>query len=67
MRAEYLYRFQDNYDENGFKRLIKEGFNVKKIHYNYIPTATGPGHASIFLEQPQKTMVLLEITGMTED
>lgn len=48
MRAEYLYRFQDNYGEYGFKRLIKDGFNVKNTHYNYIPTATGPGHATIY-------------------
>ncbi len=48
MRAEYLYRFQDNYTENGFKRLIREGFHVKNIHYNYVPTSTGPGHASIY-------------------
>ncbi|WP_420601480.1 alkaline phosphatase PafA [Flagellimonas sp.] len=48
MRAEYLYRFQDNYTENGFKRLMREGFNVKNMHYNYMPTATGPGHASIY-------------------
>ncbi|MEX0315729.1 MAG: alkaline phosphatase PafA [Allomuricauda sp.] len=48
MRAEYLYRFQDNYGEDGFKRLLREGFNVKNMHYNYVPTATGPGHASIY-------------------
>lgn len=48
MRAEYLYRFQDNYTEKGFKRLMSEGFNVKNAHYNYTPTATGPGHASIY-------------------
>lgn len=48
MRAEYLYRFQINYTENDFKRLIREGFNVKNIHYNYVPTATGPGHTSIY-------------------
>lgn len=48
MRAEYLYRFQDNYTQNGFKRLMHEGFNVKNMHYNYMPTATGPGHASIY-------------------
>ncbi|MGX1927789.1 alkaline phosphatase PafA [Flagellimonas sp. 2504JD4-2] len=48
MRAEYLYRFQENYSQNGFKRLIREGFNVKNMHYNYVPTATGPGHASIY-------------------
>src|SRR5690606_11060479 len=48
MRAEYLYRFQDNYTENGFKRLMQEGFNVKNMHYNYIPTTTGAGHSSIY-------------------
>lgn len=48
MSYDYLYRFQDNYTANGFKRLIREGFNVKNMHLNYIPTATGPGHASIF-------------------
>jgi predicted AlkP superfamily pyrophosphatase or phosphodiesterase len=48
MRAEYLYRFQENYTENGFKRLMREGFNVKNTHYNYVPTATGPGHTSIY-------------------
>ena len=48
MRAEYLYRFQENYTENGFKKLIREGYNVKNTHYNYIPTATAPGHTSIY-------------------
>ncbi|GAA3580584.1 alkaline phosphatase PafA [Snuella lapsa] len=48
MRSEYLYRFQDNYTENGFKRLLREGFNVKNTHYNYVPTATGPGHTSVY-------------------
>ncbi len=48
MRAEYLYRFQDNYTDSGFKRLMEDGFNVKNTHYNYIPTGTGPGHASIY-------------------
>jgi len=27
---------------------LREGYNVKNTHYNYIPTATGPGHASIY-------------------
>lgn len=48
MRAEYLYRFQENYSENGFKRLMREGFHVKNMHYNYVPTTTGAGHASIY-------------------
>ncbi len=48
MRAEYLYRFQDNYTEEGFKRLMGDGFNVKNMHYNYVPTTTGAGHSSIY-------------------
>ena len=48
MRMEYLYRFQDNYTENGFKKLIRNGYNLKNTHYNYVPTATGPGHTSIY-------------------
>src|SRR5690606_15934358 len=30
------------------KRLVGEGFNCKNHHYNYAPTSTGPGHASVF-------------------
>jgi len=48
MRAEYLYRFQENYTEDGFKRLMSEGFNIKNMHYNYVPTTTGAGHSSIY-------------------
>lgn len=48
MRQEYLYRFADRYREGGFKRLMNEGFMMKNGHYNYIPTYTGPGHASIY-------------------
>jgi predicted AlkP superfamily pyrophosphatase or phosphodiesterase len=48
MREEYLYRFYDQFGENGFKRLIHEGFNCRNTHYNYIPTVTGAGHASIY-------------------
>lgn len=48
MRYDYLTRFYDRYGEGGFKRLVEEGFNCKNNHFNYIPTKTGPGHASIF-------------------
>lgn len=48
MRQEYLYRFEKKYGAGGFKRLIGEGFMLKNAHYNYIPTYTGPGHASIY-------------------
>jgi predicted AlkP superfamily pyrophosphatase or phosphodiesterase len=48
MRQEYLYKFADRYSEGGFKRLMNEGFMMKNGHYNYIPTFTGPGHASVY-------------------
>lgn len=48
MRYDYLTRFWDRYEEGGFKRLIGEGFNFKNAHFNYIPTYTAPGHASVF-------------------
>jgi len=48
MRFNDLYRYYDLYSENGFKRLLNEGSNFTNAHYNYIPTNTGPGHASIY-------------------
>ena len=48
MRYDYLYRFYDQYGENGFKRLLREGMNFTFAQYNYIPTYTGPGHSSIY-------------------
>ncbi|OMP30989.1 alkaline phosphatase PafA [Mangrovimonas sp. DI 80] len=48
MRYDYLTRYYNKYGEGGFKRLINEGFNCKNNHFNYIPTKTGPGHASVF-------------------
>jgi len=48
MRYDYLTRFYNKYGEGGFKRLITQGFNCKNNHFNYVPTYTGPGHASIY-------------------
>ncbi|SMD39029.1 Type I phosphodiesterase / nucleotide pyrophosphatase [Reichenbachiella faecimaris] len=48
MRYEYLYRFENHYGDHGFKRLLSDGFSFKNAHYNYIPTYTGPGHASVY-------------------
>lgn len=48
MRYEYLYRYERKFGEGGFKRLLKDGFNVRNGHYNYVPTYTGPGHASVY-------------------
>jgi len=48
MRQEYIYKFHDRYGEGGFKRLVNGGYMMKNAHYNYIPTYTGPGHASVY-------------------
>ena len=48
MKMEYLYRFSSDFSENGFKRLMKEGYTFHNVQYNYMPTSTGPGHASIY-------------------
>jgi predicted AlkP superfamily pyrophosphatase or phosphodiesterase len=47
MRYSYLDQFYPYFEAGGFKRLLKEGFNYRNTHYNYIPTRTAPGHASI--------------------
>ena len=48
MRYDYLYRYWSKYGRNGFRRLLGEGFSYENAHYNYVPTYTGPGHASIY-------------------
>ena len=48
MRYDYLTRFESKFGEGGFKRLMTEGYNCKNHHFNYVPTYTGPGHASVF-------------------
>jgi predicted AlkP superfamily pyrophosphatase or phosphodiesterase len=48
MRQEYLYRFEKKFGPGGFKRLVADGFMLKNAHFNYVPTYTGPGHASIY-------------------
>ena len=48
MKMEYLYRFSDDFSSNGFKRLMDKGFVFHNAHFNYMPTYTAPGHASIY-------------------
>jgi predicted AlkP superfamily pyrophosphatase or phosphodiesterase len=48
MRYDYLTRFYNRYSDNGFKRLLNDGFSLENAHYNYIPTYTAVGHSSIY-------------------
>jgi len=48
MRYDYIYRYWNKFGNDGFKRLVNEGFFCRNTNYNYVPTYTGPGHTSIY-------------------
>lgn len=48
MRYDYIYRFWDDFNDEGFKKLVNEGSFFRNTNFGYMPTYTGPGHASIF-------------------
>lgn len=48
MRYDYIEKYWNDFGDKGFKRLLGEGFFCRNLRYNYMPTYTGPGHASIF-------------------
>jgi arylsulfatase A-like enzyme len=48
MCYDYLYRYQHLYTTGGFNRLLTKGTNCRNTQYNYVPTYTAPGHASIY-------------------
>ena len=48
MRYDYIYRYWTKFGNDGFKRLVNEGFFCRNTNFNYVPTYTGPGHASIY-------------------
>lgn len=48
MRYDYINKYWDKYDEGGFKKLVNQGTFCKNVNFNYVPTYTAPGHASIY-------------------
>ena len=48
MRYDYLVKFMDKYSEDGFRRLLREGFSFTNANYNYVPTYTACGHACVY-------------------
>ena len=48
MCYDYLYRFYPQFGKDGFKLLMDKGAHFRNVTYNYVPTYTGPGHASIY-------------------
>ncbi len=48
MKYEFIDHFSESFGPDGFNKLINNGIFCRNTHYNYVPTYTGPGHASIF-------------------
>lgn len=48
MRYDLLDRFMPKFGKGGFRRLVDEGTRYTNVRFNYVPTYTGPGHASIY-------------------
>ncbi|MGY5354431.1 alkaline phosphatase PafA [Wenyingzhuangia sp. IMCC45467] len=48
MRYDYLQRFKEKFGAKGFNEIIKNGTTFENAHYNYIPTYTAVGHASVY-------------------
>ncbi|HEY1872451.1 MAG TPA: alkaline phosphatase PafA [Chitinophagaceae bacterium] len=48
MRWDYLYRYYDVYGNDGFKRLINDGFSCENTMINCLPSFTAVGHSTIF-------------------
>jgi predicted AlkP superfamily pyrophosphatase or phosphodiesterase len=48
MRWDFLYRYYDRYSEEGFKRMLKQGFSCENTYINYLPSYTAVGHTCIF-------------------
>jgi hypothetical protein len=48
MRWDYLSRYYDQFQDDGFKRLIKKGYSCDNCLINYLPTITAIGHTSVY-------------------
>ena len=48
MRYDYLHKYMEDYGNDGFRKLLKDGYSFDNAAYNFVPTYTGPGHASIY-------------------
>lgn len=48
MRWDYLYYYYPQYQANGIRRLIDQGFSFENCLIPYVPTVTAIGHSSIY-------------------
>ncbi len=48
MRWDFLYRYANRYTNDGFKRLLREGFSCENTMIPYTPTVTACGHTCVY-------------------
>jgi len=48
MRWDYLTRYYDKFQEDGFRRLMDQGYSCNNCLINYVPTITAIGHTSAY-------------------
>ncbi len=52
LRYDYLVRFHERFSDGGFRLLTDRGAFMTSAKFDYCPTVTGPGHASVFSGAP---------------
>lgn len=48
MRPDFISRYMTRYGNDGFKRILREGFNCENTFIPYTPTYTAAGHACVY-------------------
>lgn len=48
MRWDYLYRYYNRFGNDGFRRILKEGFSCENAFIPYVPTVTAIGHTTVY-------------------
>src|SRR5687768_4187062 len=48
MRPDFISRYFNRYGNDGFKRILREGFHCENTFIPYTPTYTGAGHACVY-------------------
>lgn len=48
MRWDFLYRYADRYTNDGFKRMLRDGFSCENTMIPYTPTVTACGHTCVY-------------------
>lgn len=52
LRYDYLERFEEHFADGGFRLFTRQGAFLTRAFYDYCPTYTAPGHATILSGAP---------------